>query len=274
MIREFRTERQAELDDHYPLSMKQLSHSNCHGVSYSHQWLMNSFDDSCYDSFDEEDSDFDDNEGFEVSPFVTGLTPGGFDLIEEEEEEDNYENEERVVGLIRSTTSFKLSSHLISDDKPVRPPVTLSQTFLNPVDLPEYEEQLERLGLHLEQVTVVTDNHDMLVTGTVKIHDRLLEQFMGPQESMTVNVKYSTDGWSSCQCLTSLTWQEPGKLGFELSCNDSLVTAGDAIEFKICCELARDGEKGVIEDNNHGLSYRIICKSKEKSKFGPGKSLW
>ena len=159
------------------------------------------------------------------------------------------------------------------------------------MDLPEYEEQLEQLGLSLETVYVLSA--EQKVEGSVQIHERLARSFDEQSSSsststnnsmMCLSVKYSFDGWATSQSL-GLTKAGENKGASEnesennprrrlsFSLDTSRMELGDDLEMVVVCDLIKDNcERGRIEDDNMGMKYRFICKN--KTKFRPGKSLW
>ena len=132
-------------------------------------------------------------------------------------------------------------------------------TFISPKDFPDkFERRLKDNGVCLESASVTDDG---LVTGTIAV--RVNDEDTVLKED-SVRVRYSFDGWKTLFEVATTSFKTGETYGF-------LVDAG-RMEIGDDMEIVVVGPGLESLDDNSGLKYRFICKSRDK--FQPGKSLW
>lgn len=192
--------------------------------------------------------------------------------IKEESETSSMEDEDSSKASSSSKSSTESNKN-----------TSIIPTFISPVDLPEFEDNLRERLICIEDLRV-SCSQGLLLSGSLRVSPFFLEEdFI--TSSIELNIRYSLDGWSTSNDLTTFTRlptsEEKSSVlnmdeqpvdgiqhRFEILEPNHDLRCGDDLELFVQFRIGDN----VIVDNNSGLKYRFICKT--KSKFQPGKSLW
>ena len=189
--------------------------------------------------------------------------------IEEEEEEEEEDDED----LLFSNYCYAYDDHChielkdiqeeeLSEDNQVVLP-----TFISPVDLPGYETNLAERIICIRDLNVLSGNQGIQLTGSLNKSSTAKDA-----EPVELNVRYSLDGWSTSQDLSTVSRISDDQTHhtFEILNPSREMNVGDDLELYVIFNY-KENDVAIIDDNS-GMKYRFICKN--KSKFTPGKSLW